>query len=100
MRRCIEPASKLRSIAICTSRIRPLSIPRRRCLESVRVGTVAKLSSHRHCISTMSTKPDASSEETEALPKLSASEFREYNRLAEHMDYFVCLVFSLNINSN
>ena len=27
--------------------------------------------------------------ESEALPKLSASEFRIYNRMAEHMDYFV-----------
>ncbi|QKX64565.1 uncharacterized protein TRUGW13939_11740 [Talaromyces rugulosus] len=36
----------------------------------------------------MSTNPDAPSKETEALPKLSASEFREYNRLAEHMEYF------------
>ena len=27
--------------------------------------------------------------DSEALPKLSASEFRIYNRMAEHMDYFV-----------
>lgn len=31
-------------------------------------------------------KPDAEP----ALPPLSAHEFKQYNRLAEHMDYFVC----------
>jgi hypothetical protein len=29
-------------------------------------------------------------EEVKALPKLSAAEFRVYNRMAEHMDMFVC----------
>lgn len=34
-------------------------------------------------------QPSAPSSETEKpLPKLSAAEFREYNRMAEHMDYF------------
>lgn len=28
-------------------------------------------------------------EECEELPKLSSQEFRQYNRLSEHMDYFV-----------
>ena len=28
-------------------------------------------------------------EEEEALPKLSAAEFRAYNLMAEHMEYFV-----------
>lgn len=27
----------------------------------------------------------------EELPKLTPAEFRVYNRLAEHMDYFVCI---------
>lgn len=34
-------------------------------------------------------------EEEENLPKLSAADFRTYNRLAEHMDYFVSLLFYL-----
>ena len=28
-------------------------------------------------------------EEEQALPKLNAQEFRQYNRMAEHMNYFV-----------
>ena len=27
--------------------------------------------------------------EVKPLPKLTAAEFKEYNRMAEHMDYFV-----------
>jgi hypothetical protein len=30
-------------------------------------------------------------EPKEKLPKLTLAEFRVYNRLAEHMDYFVCI---------
>ena len=33
----------------------------------------------------------APKQEEQELPKLSATEFRQYNRLAEHMDMFVCL---------
>jgi hypothetical protein len=29
-------------------------------------------------------------EEEKALPKLSKQEFRQYNSMAEHMNYFVC----------
>ena len=32
---------------------------------------------------------DSSKPVEKQLPKLSAAEFRQYNRLAEHMDYFV-----------
>lgn len=90
MRCSIEPASKLRAFVFRTPRIL-LSVPRRKYIvDSVRTGMVAKFPAFRHGISNMSTaKPDTPSEETEALPKLSASEFREYNRLAEHMDQFV-----------
>lgn len=31
--------------------------------------------------------------EEPALPKLSAAEFRAYNSMAEHMEYFVSLIF-------
>jgi hypothetical protein len=30
-------------------------------------------------------------EEEKALPKLSKQEFRQYNSMAEHMNYFVCV---------
>lgn len=33
-------------------------------------------------------KPSDSEPKEQPLPKLSAAEFREYNRMAEHMDYF------------
>lgn len=90
MRCCIGPASKLRAIATCTRRIpSSSSISRRRYLDSIRAETVTRLSDNRRYINTMSTTPDVPSEEAAALPKLSASEFREYNRLAEHMDHFV-----------
>ena len=36
------------------------------------------------------TEAAASNKEEQELPKLSASEFRVYNRMAEHMDMFVC----------
>ena len=39
-------------------------------------------------------KPTESSEsKVEALPKLSPAEFRIYNHMAEHMDYFVCRLY-------
>lgn len=38
-------------------------------------------------------EPEAlESESEQALPPLSAHEFKQYNRLAEHMDYFVSLL--------
>jgi hypothetical protein len=39
-------------------------------------------------------------EEEPKLPKLSAAEFRAYNSMAEHMDYFVSAVqlFSSNLD--
>jgi len=33
----------------------------------------------------------AAKQEEQQVPKLSAQEFRVYNRMAEHMDMFVCL---------
>lgn len=33
-------------------------------------------------------QPAGSAQEEEPLPKLTPSEFRQYNRMAEHMDYF------------
>ena len=35
----------------------------------------------------------AESKSEPALPPLSAHEFKQYNRLAEHMNYFVSLYF-------
>ena len=37
------------------------------------------------------TKAAQTKQEEQDLPKLSAAEFRVYNRMAEHMDQFVCL---------
>lgn len=38
-------------------------------------------------------KPDAAAPAAEkALPKLTPHEFKRYNRMAEHMDYFVSII--------
>lgn len=34
-------------------------------------------------------KDEAAAKQEETLPKLSAAEFRAYNSMAEHMEYFV-----------
>ena len=39
----------------------------------------------------MAAEADDQKPDCEPLPKLSPYEFRQYNRLAEHMDYFVGL---------
>jgi hypothetical protein len=40
---------------------------------------------------TMAAEANDKTTECEPLPKLSPYEFRQYNRIAEHMDYFVSL---------
>ena len=37
------------------------------------------------------TEASVPNQEEKALPKLSAQEFRQYNRMAEHMNYFVSI---------
>lgn len=39
----------------------------------------------------MAAEANVKKAECEPLPKLSPYEFRQYNRIAEHMDYFVGL---------
>ncbi|KAH7398427.1 hypothetical protein BKA66DRAFT_566031 [Pyrenochaeta sp. MPI-SDFR-AT-0127] len=48
----------------------------------------ASSSSLPSCSSVPDGPPTPNNKEEKALPKLTPSEFRQYNRMAEHMDYF------------
>lgn len=49
----------------------------------------AHRSSHVDMASTVTPEAAKAAPEPPKLPKLSGAQFREYNRLAEHMDFFV-----------
>ena len=44
------------------------------------------------------TEASVPKQDEQALPKLSAQEFRQYNRMAEHMNYFVSMSISFTQN--